>query len=208
MKVLLINGSPRIKGCTYTALSIVEESLKEEGIETEIFHIGTKPIRGCVECKACWDRGQCVFEDDILKKLYPKVADADGFVFGSPVYFASANGSMIALMDRLFYTAKDLWLKPATCVVAARRGGTTAALDVLNKYPSNRNMPIISSQYWNMVHGNEPEEVMKDFEGLQTMRTLGKNMAWILKCIKAGENMGISKPQIEEKIKTNFIPSE
>lgn len=205
MKVLLINGSPRAKGCTYTALSIVEESLQEEGIETEIFNIGTKPIRGCVECKACWKTGRCVFEDDVLQKLYPKVAEADGFVFGSPVYFSSANGSMISLMDRLFYTAKELWLKPAACVVAARRGGTTAALDVLNKYPSNTNMPIISSQYWNMVHGNEPAEVMQDLEGIQTMRTLGKNMAWILKCIEAGEKSGIYKPLIEDKIKTNYI---
>lgn len=205
MKVLLINGSPREKGCTYTALRIVEEELNQQGIETEIFQIGKKPVRGCIECKSCWETGRCIFKDDVLDSLYPKVEEADGFVFGSPVYFASANGSMTALMDRLFYTAKELWLKPAACVVSARRGGTTAAIDVLNKYPANRNMPIISSQYWNMVHGNEPEEVLKDEEGVQTMRTLGKNMAWILKCIESGEKAGIKKPEIEKKIKTNFI---
>ncbi|MDO5154458.1 MAG: flavodoxin family protein [Eubacteriales bacterium] len=207
MKVLLINGSPRAKGCTYTALSIVEESLKQAGIETEIFQIGVKPVRGCIECKVCWETGRCVFQDDVLAQLYPKLEEADGFVFGSPTYFASANGSMVSLMDRLFYTAKELWLKPAACVVSARRGGTTAALDVLLKYPANRNMPIVSSQYWNMVHGNEPEEVLEDLEGIQTMRTLGKNMAWMLKCIEAGKNAGIEKPEIEEKIKTNYIRS-
>ena len=205
MKVLLINGSPRARGCTYTALCVVEDSLKEEGINTEIFHIGTQPIHGCIECKSCWKTGRCVFHDDVLDELYQKVKEADGFVFGSPVYFASANGSMTSLMDRLFYTSKDLWMKPAACVVSARRGGTTAALDVLLKYPANRNMPIISSQYWNMVHGNEPDEVMKDLEGIQTMKTLGKNMAWIMKCIEAGKAAGIEKPDIPEKIKTNYI---
>lgn len=205
MKVLLINGSARSNGCTYTATKIVADEFEKYGIETEIFQIGAKPVRGCIGCKKCFDSGRCIFNDDILHELYPKVEQADGFVFASPVYFASANGSMISLMDRLFYTCKELWHKPAACLVSARRAGTTAALDVLMKYPANRNMPMLASQYWNMVHGNEPEEVMQDEEGLQTMRTLAKNMAWLMKCIEAGKEQEIEIPIIEEKIKTNFI---
>lgn len=206
MQVLLINGSSRANGCTYTTLKVVADELENYEVNTEIFQIGTKPVRGCIGCGGCLkNNGHCVFEDDVLSKLYPKVKEADGFVFGSPVYFSSANGSMISVMDRLFYTCGDLWHKPAACVVSARRGGTTAALDVLMKYPSNRNMPIVSSQYWNMVHGNTPEEVVRDAEGMQTMRTLALNMSWLLKCIDAGKKAGIGVPRIEPKIKTNFI---
>lgn len=209
MKVLLINGSPKAKGCTYTALEEVAKTLNEEGIETEIFHIGTKPIAGCLGCHQCAKLGKCVF-DDIVNVALEKVSDFDGFVFGSPVYYASANGAMTAFMDRLFYAngcskKGAFYLKPAACVVSARRAGTTATFDQLNKYFTISNMPIISSQYWNMVHGYTPEDVKKDLEGMQTMRTLARNMAFFLKCKDAGLKAGVELPKKEKHVFTNFM---
>lgn len=207
MKVLLVNGSPHARGCTYTALAEVEKSLNSCGIETEIFQLGKAPVRGCIACGGCAKTdGCCIFDDDAVNRGIEAAKEADGFVFGSPVYYASVNGSMLALMDRMFYAGgKHFAYKPAACVASARRAGTTATLEQLEKYLQISNMPVVSSQYWNMVHGNTPEEVAKDLEGLQIMRTLGKNMAWLLKCIEAGKAAGIKRPQAEAKIMTNFI---
>ena len=205
MKVMLINGSPHEKGCTYTALSEVAEALKGEGIETEVFWIGSKPLSGCLGCGGCRKAGHCVF-DDSVRVFTEKAKDADGFVFGSPVHYAAASGAITSFMDRVFFSSgRQFFMKPAAAVVSARRAGTTAALDQLNKYFSISNMPIVTSNYWNQVHGNTPEEVLKDEEGLQTMRTLADNMAWLLQCIEAGKEKGINLPQYEAKIKTNFI---
>lgn len=205
MKVLLINGSPHGKGCTYTALCEVEKEIVEAGIETEIVHIGQKPIRGCIGCDSCLESGKCIFGDDIVNDILEKAETADGFIFGSPVHYAGASGSITCLLDRLFYAGKNFAYKPGACVVSARRSGTTAAFEQLNKYFTIRNMPIVSSNYWNGVHGITPEDVKKDLEGLQTMRNLGRNMAWLLKCIDAGKKTGILIPDQEEKIITNFI---
>ena len=206
MKVLLINGSPHEKGCTYTALLEVENELRNNRIETEIFHIGNKPIRGCNGCAKCkQNSNKCVFDDDCVNIALAKLEACDGLIIGSPVYFASANGSLIAFLDRLFFAGCCFKYKPGACIVSARRAGTTSTFDQLNKYLAISQMPIVSSQYWNMVHGNNPEEVKKDFEGLQIMRTLGKNMSWLLKCIEAGKKSGITVPNAEERIGTNFI---
>ncbi len=211
MKVLLINGSPHKEGCTYTALSEVESTLKEEGIQTEIFWIGNKPIGGCIGCKACANLGKCVFEDTV-NEFVEKAKEADGFIFGSPVHYAAATGNITGFMDRAFYSASQagkgsyFQFKPAATVISARRAGTTATYDQLNKYFGITQMPIISSRYWNMVHGGNPEEVKKDKEGMQIMRMLGRNMAYYLKCIEAGKEKGINLPKQEEKINfTNFI---
>ncbi|MDE5778891.1 MAG: flavodoxin family protein [Lachnospiraceae bacterium] len=205
MKVLLVNGSPNEKGCTYTALSEIAKTLEGEGIETEIFHIGNKPVRGCIGCGGC-KNGQCVFDDDILNRLAERVKEADGYVFGSPVYYASPNGAMLAVMDRLFYSAgKYMAYKPAACIASARRAGTTATYDVLNKYIGINHMLMVPANYWNMVHGSKAEDVKQDLEGLQTMRTIGKNMAWLLNLLETGKANGIKHPKIEEKIRTNFI---
>ena len=206
MKVLLINGSPHPNGCTYTALSEVEKTLREEGLETEIVHIGKDPIRGCTACGHCYTGpDRCVFDDDIVNRILEKAEKADAFVFGSPVYYASANGAMIALMDRLFYAGDCFKYKPGACVVSARRAGTTAALDQMIKYLTISNMMVVGSQYWAMVHGNKPEQVREDSEGLQTMRVLGRNMAWLLKCIEAGKQAGVPLPTTEARQRTNFI---
>lgn len=207
MKVLLINGSPRANGCTFTALSEVAKTLQEEGVETEIVSIGNKAIRGCIGCGGCSKNNhRCVFADDICNEILDKAQTCDGYVFGSPVYFASVNGSMLALMDRLFYAGGAVFAqKPAACVTSARRAGTTATLEQLMKYPTIRQMPVISADYWPMVHGSNPEEVAKDEEGLHIMRVLGHNMAWMLKCIEAGKQAGINPPVAEPKVNTNFI---
>jgi len=206
MKVLLINGSPHPKGCTYTALSEVEKTLREEGMETEIVHIGTKPIRGCTACGHCsTGPDRCVFDDDIVNRIIEKAELADAFVFGSPVYYASANGAMIALMDRMFFAGDCFKFKPGACVVSARRAGTTAALDQMLKYLTISNMMVVGSQYWAMVHGSKPEQVLEDKEGMQIMRTLGRNMAWLLKCIEAGKQANIPLPEGEMREWTNFI---
>ncbi|AAK81273.1 multimeric flavodoxin WrbA [Clostridium acetobutylicum] len=207
MKVLLINGSPHAKGCTYTALSEVAKALEEENIETEIFQIGTKPVRGCIGCGTCskTGSGKCVFDDDTLNAGLEKAKTADGFIFGSPVHYAAASGALTSFLDRFFYAGKDFAYKPGAAIVSCRRGGAAAAFDQLNKYFTIANMPIVSSQYWNMVHGNTPEEVKQDLEGMQTMRTLGKNMAWLLKSIQAGKEAGVKLPEKEQTIRTNFI---
>ena len=205
MKVLLVNGSPHSKGCTYTALQEVAKTLNENGIETEFFHIGTKPLSGCIACGKCETTKRCIFTDRVNEFL-DLAKDADGFIFGSPVHYASAGGSITSFMDRVFYAdGSSFRLKPAAAVVSARRGGTTAAFDQLNKYFTISQMPVISSKYWNMVHGFTPEDVMKDLEGLQIMRVLGRNMAWFLKCKEAGLKAGIPMPEQEELIWTNFI---
>lgn len=207
MKVLLINGSPNAKGCTYTALTEVEKTLNQENIETEIIHVGHKDIRGCIGCRKCRTLGKCVF-DDIVNETAAKFAECDGIVIGSPVYYASANGTMISFLDRLFYSASancDTTMKVGAAVVSARRAGTTATFDELNKYFTISNMPIVSSQYWNMVHGYTPEDVYQDKEGCQIMRTLGKNMAFMIKCIQLGkEKYGLPEKE-EEHIFTSFI---
>ena len=209
MKVILVNGSPRENGCTFTGLEEVSKTLKLEGIETDFFHIGTKPISGCIACKSCQKTGNCIFPDKV-KDFLDIAGDADGFVFGSPVHFASAGGAITSFMDRVFYAdlcagKQSFYLKPAAAIVSARRAGTTAAFDQLNKYFTISQMPVISSKYWNMVHGNTPEEVKKDLEGLLIMRILGRNMAWFLKCKEAGIKAGIPFPEREENISTNFI---
>ena len=205
MKVMLVNGSPHHEGCTYTALQEVAKTLNENGVETKNFWVGIRPISGCLSCGGCSGVGRCAI-DDIVNVFIEEAADCDAFVFGAPVHFASANGTMISFMDRAFYAGKDvLAYKPAASVVSCRRGGASATFDELNKYFTIRNMPVVSSQYWNQVHGNTPEEVLQDLEGLQTMRTLGLNMAWLLKCIEAGRAAGISVPTPEKQIKTNFI---
>ncbi len=205
MKVLLVNGSPHAKGCTYTALNEVAAALEKQGIETEIFQVGTKPISGCLGCAGCLKTGKCVI-DDVVNEFVEKAKEADGFVFGSPVHYAAASGAITSFMDRAFYGKSAVYAdKPAAAVMSCGRGGATATLDQLNKYFTISNMPIVSSQYWNMVHGNTPDEVRQDAEGMQTMRTLGTNMAWLLKCIEAGKAAGIAQPQREAKVATNFI---
>ncbi|SHK05472.1 Multimeric flavodoxin WrbA [Hathewaya proteolytica DSM 3090] len=206
MKVILVNGSSHKNGCTYTALKEVEGELKKEGIETEIFQIGSGAIRGCIGCGKCRNNNRrCVFNDDCVNEFIEKAEKADGFVFGSPVYYASANGALISLLDRAFYAGKCFAFKPGAAVVSARRAGTTATIDQINKYFTISNMPVVSSQYWNMVHGNTAEQVMQDEEGLQTMRVLGRNMAWLLKSIEAGKNAGVTLPERETRVNTNFI---
>ncbi|MDD2526357.1 MAG: flavodoxin family protein [Bacteroidales bacterium] len=206
MKVLLINGSPHIHGCTFTALSEVEKELNKEGIDTELISIGTKTVGGCIGCGQCWNAGKCVVYDDIVNVIAEKAKVADGFVFGSPVSYASANGSFDSLLSRLFYSnGSVLAYKPGAAVVSARRAGTTAAIDQLTKYFTINNMPVVSSRYWPMVHGMHPDEVRRDLEGMQVMRVLGRNMAWLLKCIEAGKSQGIQLPEQEEPEWTNFI---
>ena len=205
MNVLLINGSPHKNGCTYTALSEVAGQLNKQGIETNIFHIGTEPIRGCIGCRACNESGYCVFEDDPVNECIDLAKKADGIVIGSPVYFSGPNGYLCAFLDRMFFQKNAGYAyKPSAAVVSCRRGGASAAFDRLNKYFTISNMPIVSSQYWNAVHGNTPEEARQDLEGMQIMRTLGNNMAWLLKCIEAAKNT-VPYPKTEEKLRTNFI---
>lgn len=206
MKVLLINGSPRAKGCTYTALAEAAAALEEENIQWEIVHIGANPIQDCVACGQCRELGRCVFDNDSINEILQKAQAADGFIFGTPVYYAHPSGRVLSALDRLFYSGGRYFThKPGFAVASARRAGTTASLDVLNKYFTIAQMPVVSSTYWNMVHGNTPEEVLQDKEGLQTMRNAAKNMAWLLKCIEAGKEKGIVPPQNLKKDVTNFI---
>lgn len=210
MKVLLVNGSPHKEGCTYTALTEAGKTLNKEGIETEIFWIGNKPLSGCIACKKCVELGKCVFNDSV-NEFRELAENADGFIFGTPVHYAAASGAMTSFMDRLFYSEfcgndnKAFYMKPAACVISARRAGTTAAFDQMNKYFTIQEMPIVSSRYWNMVHGTKPEEVLQDEEGLYTMRVLGRNMAFLLKCKEAGLKAGVELPEKEPRIATNFI---
>lgn len=203
MKVLLVNGSPHREGNTYLALSEVARALEAEGIDTEIVSIGTKPIPGCIACGQCSRIGHCAFNDEAYVTIREKLATADGLIVGSPVYFAGPNGSLCALLDRLFYScAERLAYKPAAAVVVCRRGGASAAFDRLNKYFTIANMPVVSSQYWNSAHGRLPGEVMQDEEGMQVMRVLGRNMARVL---KAGLTASEHRPEPEERIVTNYI---
>lgn len=209
MKVLLVNGSPHEKGCTYIALTEVAKTLNEEGIGIEIFWIGIEPLAGCIACRTCAKTGRCAF-DDRVNDFLDIAKDADGFIFGSPVHYAAASGAITSFMDRVFYSdsnsgKQSFYLKPAAAVVCARRAGTTATFDQLNKFFTISEMPIIASRYWNMVHGAKPEDVEKDLEGLQTMRVLARNIAWFLKCKEAGMKAGVKFPAKEKTIRTNFI---
>lgn len=204
MKVLLINGSPNARGCTYTALTEVVKTLQEADIETEIIHIGHKDIRGCIGCRKCKEQGKCVF-DDIVNEIGPKFEACDGIIVGSPVYYASANGTLVSFLDRLFYsTLSDKSMKVGAAVVSARRGGCSSTFDELNKYFTISNMPVAASQYWNSVHGYTPEQVLEDEEGCQIMRTLGRNMAFLIKSIDLGKKQ-FGLPETEERVFTNFI---
>ena len=208
MKVLLINGSPHKEGCTFTALNEVAQTLKKHNIETEIFHIGTKPIAGCIACGKCREIGKCIYDDGV-NKIGSRIDTFDAIIFGSPVYYAGPSGQLCSFCDRLFFSnSTKMAGKLAAAVVSCRRGGATASFDRLNKYFTITNMQVVGSQYWNMVHGFTPEDVRKDLEGLQTMRTLGENMAWLLKCIELGKQNGINKPVYEPIIFTNFIKGE
>lgn len=203
MKVLLINGSPHKKGNTYVALSEVATALEKEGVATEIVSIGTKAIQGCIACNKCQETGVCVFNDEPYRTIREKLQQADGVIIGSPVYFAGPNGMLCALLDRLFYSCRSALLyKPAASVAICRRGGASATFDRLNKYFTITNMPVVSSQYWNSVHGRRPGEAVQDLEGLQIMRTLGRNMAWLLKNIHQN---GLQVPEPEQTIRTDFI---
>jgi multimeric flavodoxin WrbA len=208
MKVLLINGSANKNGCTFTALNEVATTLEKENIETEILQLGNVALRDCCGCMGCKNKtiGKCVFTDDIVNEIIEKAKTFDGFIFGSPVYYAHPSGRILSLLDRAFFAGSSAFAyKPAGAVVSARRAGTTASFDVLNKYFSINNMPIVSSQYWNNVHGSASEDVQKDLEGLQTMRVLGRNMAWLLKCIELGKQNGLLRPEDEVRMRTNFI---
>lgn len=205
----MLNGSPHEKGCTFTALREVEKALNAEGIDTEIVWLSNKPIAGCMGCKTCATTGKCTF-DDLVNVFLKKAQQSDGFVFGSPVHYASATGAITAFLDRVFYCdsqakMKSFYLKPTAAISSARRAGNTSALDQLNKYFSISEMPVISSRYWNMVFGSKPEDVLKDEEGLQIMRVLGKNIAFFLKCQDVALKNGVIKPTPEEKTYTNFI---
>ena len=203
MKVLLINGSPHKKGNTYIALLEVATALEKEGVATEIVSIGTKAIQGCIACNKCQETGVCVFNDEPYRTIREKLQQADGVIIGSPVYFAGPNGMLCALLDRLFYSCRSALLyKPAASVAICRRGGASATFDRLNKYFTITNMPVVSSQYWNSVHGRRPGEAVQDLEGLQIMRTLGRNMAWLLKNIHQN---GLQVPELEQTIRTDFI---
>ncbi len=206
MKVLLVNGAPHEKGCTYTALCEIEKELINEGIQTEIFWLGKKQVRGCIGCGGCATGNGCVFDDDVVNELVAKAKEADGFIFGSAVHYAAPSGTICAVLDRAFYSGSASFrYKPGAAIVSCRRAGSTAALDVLNKYFTISNMPVVSSGYWNMVHGAKAEDVLKDEEGMQIMRILGRNMAWLIKCIDNGKQNGIFRPESEAKIRTNFI---
>ena len=205
MKVLLINGSPRENGCTYTALREVSDTLEKNGIETEILQLGKRPVQGCLVCGLCRKTGICAI-DDAVNDIIDELDDIDGIIVGSPVYYAGISGQITSLLDRLFYAAgSQLRGKPAASVVSCRRGGASAAFEIINKYFMMTNMPIVTSQYWNQVHGNTPEEVKKDLEGMQTMRTLAENMTWLLRSIEAGKKAGVPAPTYEPVIRTNFI---
>ena len=205
-KILLVNGSGNAEGCTYTALQEIVSALEMEGLEAEIFQLGKDPVRDCIGCGGCGKLGKCVFDEDRVNEFVELARQADGFVFGTPVYYAHPSGRILSFLDRVFYSGGSAFaFKPGAAVASARRAGTTASLDVLNKYFTINRMPVVSSNYWNMVHGNTPMEVKQDLEGLQIMRVIGQNMAWMVKCIEAGKAAGIGYPETEMKVKTNFI---
>ncbi|MDD2967392.1 MAG: flavodoxin family protein [Desulfovibrionaceae bacterium] len=205
MNVLLINGSPKEHGCTYTALSEVAASLHRHSISTEMLYLGIKPIAGCIACMKCREKGHCVF-DDAVNEVLAKLESYDAIVIGSPVYYAAPAGNLLSFLNRLFFCGGARMAgKLGASVVSCRRGGAASAFDQLNKYFTICNMPIVASQYWNQVHGSVPDDVRQDEEGLQTMRTLGENMAWLLACIQAGRQQGVPKPAYEPHLWTNFI---
>jgi len=207
MKVLLLNGSSRPNGCTYTALQAVAQTLQDNGIQTEIIFLGNEPVLDCTACRTCSkEPGRCVFDNDIVNRIIEKAQEADGFVFGSPVYYAHPSGRILSILDRVFFSGKAAFAhKPVAAVVSARRAGTSSSLDVLQKYFTISQMPVVPSTYWPMVHGYTPEDVLQDEEGIQTMRNLAANMAWMLKCIEAGKAAGIEPPIAETEARTNFI---
>lgn len=203
MKVVLINGSPRKEGNTFIALSEVAKTLESNGVQTRIIGIGTKPVQGCIACNKCMELGRCIFKDELYEAVRKSLTDADGLIIGTPVFYAGPNGSLCALLDRIFYScAAMLQYKPGAAIAVCRRGGASAAFDRLNKYFTISNMPVVSSQYWNSVHGLMPGEASQDAEGLQTMRTLGNNMAWMLKNLKSDT---AQRPIPEQRQATSFI---
>ena len=205
MKVLLVNGSPHQHGCTYTALKETADAFAARGIETEILWVGNGPVAGCTACGACRKTGKCVF-DDLVNRIIERIDTYDGFIFGTPVYYGGPSGQILALMNRLFYSkSRAMAGKPVAAVVSCRRGGASAAFQQMNMHFMMTNMIVVTSQYWNQVHGNTPEEVLQDAEGLQTMRTLAENMTYILRCQEDGRAAGVPLPQYEPKIATNFI---
>ena len=206
-KVLLVNGSSRQEGNTSVALAEVAAALEGRGVETETMWLGNKPVNDCIACGKCAELGgKCVVDNDVVNELIAKAAQADGFVFGTPVYYAHPSGRILCALDRAFYAGGAAFRhKPGAAVAVARRGGTTASFDVLNKYFTICEMPVVSSTYWNNVHGRLPGEAAQDAEGLQTMRNIGQNMAWLLKCIEAGKAAGIDVPVAERSQMTNYI---
>ncbi|MDY6366985.1 MAG: flavodoxin family protein [Clostridia bacterium] len=206
MKVVLLNGSPHVNGTTARALKEVADELIKNGIDSEIIHVGAKPVRDCIGCARCVELNKCVFEDDLVNELVQKVKQSDGLIVGTPVYYASATGVVRSVLDRMFYSSQGAFaFKPAATVAVARRAGTVTAFDEINRYFTISRMPIVSSTYWNNVHGKSAKEAEQDKEGMQTMRNLARNMAWMIKCIKAGEKEGVSLPETERISQTNFI---
>ncbi|MGM0213096.1 flavodoxin family protein [Enterococcus sp. AZ109] len=204
MKVVLINGSPRKRGCTYTGLKIIQERLSENQVDSEIIHVGNKPIIGCTACQKCQKLGKCFYSDDLVNEAADKIREADGVILGSAVHYASVTGAASSFFDRLFYSmpGEDLRLKFGASVVSCRRAGASTAFDQLNKYFTIRQMPVVSSNYWNQIHGNSPTEVYQDEEGVQTLQVLADNMAYLIKCCHASN---VPVPQNQTKAFTNFI---
>ena len=205
MKVLMLNGSSKVNGNTNRALQEIGMQLEKEGIEYEIFQIGGAPVRDCIGCGQCSEAG-CAFTDDSVNEFVAKAKEADGFVFGTPVYYAHPSGRVLSFLDRVFYCSSSaLAFKPGASVVVARRGGTSASFDVMNKYFGISQMPVAGSTYWNLAHGRVPGEVEQDAEGMQTMRNLARNLAWMMKCFEAGKQAGVKLPEAERENKTHFI---
>ncbi len=206
MKVFMLNGSPHEKGCTYTALKVIADELKAQGVDSEIVWLGNGAVRSCVGCGCCAKLGKCVYSDDPVNALGEKIKSANGYIFGAPVHYSSPNGATVSALDRLFMAfGSHMRLKPAACIVSARRAGTTASYDVLNKYIGINNMIQVPSTYWNMVHGSRPEEVLKDEEGVTIMRAVASNMAWLIKLLASAEGTPLAAPVDIPKAKTNFI---
>lgn len=207
-KVLLVNGSPHKEGCVFTALTEIATTLKDEGVDSTLFWVGNQPVAGCIGCGACVGKRRC-FRNDRVNEFVEMMDDYDGFVFGTPVHYAAASGAMTSFLDRVFFidefNGDHFTGKPAAAIATCRRSGGTAALDQMNKYMTDCNMPVVPSQYWNVVHGNTPDEIRRDTEGLQTMYVLARNMAWLLKCIALGREHGIGFPAHEQHTMTNFI---
>lgn len=205
MKVLLINGSPKDDGCTFTALSALEIMLNQEGLETEIYNIGNQAVHGCADCLECLKTGLCAYNDDSANEIIAKIQEADGLIIGSPVYYAAVNGALNALLDRVFYAAGSTFAhKPAAAIASARRAGTSTTIDQLNKYFGVSQMPIVTSTYWNNIHGRRSGHIAQDQEGLQTLMNLARNMAWMLRCIEAGKEKGVMPPEPITGARTDF----